>query len=352
MNLIDTYISEVGRRLPKKARADIEAEIRSTLEDMLEDRSGKTGRPVDDELTVEILREYGSPEKVAATYLPERYLVGPQLFPNFMLVIRIVLSILGVLALIGMGIRLARPGLTLLDAINIIARAFGEFFQSSIGGLGYILIIFAIIEWALMSEKGHGDVKKPSISKEWDPRSLAKILPLDRVKPVDTILEMVFTVAAIVIFNFNPQMIGFTPSLNSVVETGSWASVTFVPILSEAFLRFVPALTVLWTVTIILDIVLLLQGYWNKTTRLISIGMKSISIFIASLMLTGPSLIVTSGELAARLGDPATAAFLVNLFNQVARVGLVLTIIFGIVEIIKTAYQLITSKPFPITLPD
>jgi hypothetical protein len=30
-NLIDTYVSEVGRRLPKKMRADIEAEIHSIL---------------------------------------------------------------------------------------------------------------------------------------------------------------------------------------------------------------------------------------------------------------------------------------------------------------------------------
>jgi len=35
MNLIDKYIAEVGKHLPRKQRADIEAEIRSTLEDML-----------------------------------------------------------------------------------------------------------------------------------------------------------------------------------------------------------------------------------------------------------------------------------------------------------------------------
>ena len=35
MKLIDRYIAEVGRHLPRKQRADIEAEIRSTLEDIL-----------------------------------------------------------------------------------------------------------------------------------------------------------------------------------------------------------------------------------------------------------------------------------------------------------------------------
>ena len=38
MNLIDRYIAEVGRHLPEKDRSDIEAEIRSMMEDMLEER--------------------------------------------------------------------------------------------------------------------------------------------------------------------------------------------------------------------------------------------------------------------------------------------------------------------------
>ena len=43
MNLIDKYIAEVGKYLPRKSRADIEAEIRSTLEDMLEERTQASG---------------------------------------------------------------------------------------------------------------------------------------------------------------------------------------------------------------------------------------------------------------------------------------------------------------------
>ena len=36
MKLLDRYVTEVGKYLPRKQRADIEQEIRSTLEDMLE----------------------------------------------------------------------------------------------------------------------------------------------------------------------------------------------------------------------------------------------------------------------------------------------------------------------------
>jgi hypothetical protein len=90
MNLIDKYISEVGDYLPGRQKADIQAEIRSLIEDMLDERSRASNRARDDNgLIVEVLKEFGSPRKVASSYLPQRYLIGPQLFPTFMLVLRI-----------------------------------------------------------------------------------------------------------------------------------------------------------------------------------------------------------------------------------------------------------------------
>ncbi len=47
MEILDAYVAEVGRRLPEKQRADIEREIRSMIEDTLEDESRTQGRPAD-----------------------------------------------------------------------------------------------------------------------------------------------------------------------------------------------------------------------------------------------------------------------------------------------------------------
>ena len=80
MNLIDKYIAEVGKHLPRKNRADIEAEIRSTLEDILDERTMTDG-PADEATVMTLLKEYGSPREVAATYKPQQYLIGPRLFP-------------------------------------------------------------------------------------------------------------------------------------------------------------------------------------------------------------------------------------------------------------------------------
>ena len=75
MELIDRYVYDVGRYLPRKNRADIQAELRSLLMDTLESRV--KGEPSEEDV-VALLKEFGPPEKVAASYWPEgQYLIGP-----------------------------------------------------------------------------------------------------------------------------------------------------------------------------------------------------------------------------------------------------------------------------------
>ena len=66
MEMIELYVKEVGRHLPEKMRSDIEQEIRSTIEDTLEDESRQQGRPVDEAMVVEVLKRMGPPRKVEA----------------------------------------------------------------------------------------------------------------------------------------------------------------------------------------------------------------------------------------------------------------------------------------------
>ena len=357
MNLIDTYVSEVGRHLPKKTRADIEAEIRSILQDMLEERSQKTGKPVDEEMTLEVLKAYGAPEKVAATYLGERYLIGPRLYPIFMLVLRIVLMVTGSLAIIGLGIALSQTLGNSQNAFETILKAIANFAASIITALGNIVLIFAILEWALYRAGGKVEVKGLPKEKEWDPRSLMKISPPNRVKLGEMIAEIIGCFAAIVIFNFYPQIIGFTPSLNGVVESGNWAvgfgNVTFTPLLSETFFHFVPYMTLVWALTIILNIVLLRMGYWTAVTRIFLISLKIISIIIVAAMLAGPSLIaVTTSTLTTAIGDADTARILMIMLTQFVRFALWITIIGNGIEIIRAAYRLATNKKFPFAAPE
>jgi hypothetical protein len=179
-NLIDTYVSEVGRRLPKKIRTDIEAEIRSILQDMLDERSQKTSKPVGEEATLEVLKAYGSPEKVAGTYLGDRYLIGPRLYPTFMLVLRIMLMVIGILAAIGLGIVIYPTISNPQIALETIVRAVANLGVTLITALGNVVFIFAILEWALFRAGTKVDIKGLPKEKEWDPRSFTKLSPPTR----------------------------------------------------------------------------------------------------------------------------------------------------------------------------
>jgi hypothetical protein len=351
-NLIDTYVSEVGRRLPAKNRADIQAEIRSTLQDMLEERSRESGQPVDDELIFTLLKEYGAPEKVAATYVGERYLIGPRLYPIFILVLRIVLIVIGVLAAIGLGVAVYQTTLTPLNAFVTILRAIANFMAVAVTVLGNIVLIFAILEWALFRAGGKLEGLGLPREKEWDPRSLAKAAPANQVKLGETIVEIVGCFAAIVIFNFYPQLISFTPSLNGVVGSGNWAigfsNAQFMPLLSEAFFRFVPFLTAIWVLTILLDILLLRIGHWTAATRTSLIGLKVLNIIIAALMLAGPSLVaITLQTLTSSIGSPEAAQTLMTMLNGAVHFALWLGIFGNSVEIIRSISRLVSSEQPP-----
>lgn len=82
---IERYVHEVGRYLPRDERADIEAELRSQIQDTLEDRSG--GAPTDDEISA-VLKEFGDPRLLALSYTRDQYLVGPELYPYTLAVLR------------------------------------------------------------------------------------------------------------------------------------------------------------------------------------------------------------------------------------------------------------------------
>jgi hypothetical protein len=56
MDLLDLYVSEVGKHLPLKSRRDIEAEIRSVLQDMLDERAQAAGHPVDEAMILDLSR--------------------------------------------------------------------------------------------------------------------------------------------------------------------------------------------------------------------------------------------------------------------------------------------------------
>jgi hypothetical protein len=336
MKLIDRYVAEVGRRLALvKGRKDIENELRSTLEDMLEDRAQKAGRPRDEAMEIELLKEYGAPDKVAATYNPHPYLIGPRMFPFFMTVLKIVLTVLIIVLLVTTGIRVAT--LSPMSGPEF-ARAIGEglagIVSAAIAAFGNIVLVFAILERFVPASEFKLDE-----GEKWDPASLLKEPEPTDVKMWEPILAIVFIFIALSIFNFNPQLIGFYN-----FDGHTW---TVIPVLTDAFFRWLPLMNIAWVAEIVLNGLLLRTGRWDMPTRLLSIGIKIFQIVILYLLFTGASILAITPESlkASGIFDPDTAQTLGTLAQTGIRIALGLGIFGTVVEIIKSAYKLVTQRP-------
>ena len=335
MKLIDRYVVEVGKRLPLvKGRSDIEKELRSTLEDMLEDRAEKAGRPRDEALEVELLKEYGAPDKVAATYNPHPYLIGPRMFPFFTMVLKIVLSVVTIvlLATTGIGIAAKSP-MTSGEFLGAIGNGLLGIVSAAMGAFGNIVLVFAILERFLPASEF-----KVNEDEEWNPSSLMKEPEPDDVKPWEPILAIVFIFIALSLFNFNPQLIGIYS-----FDGEKWTSI---PLFTDAFFRWLPLMNIAWVAEIILNGLLLRSGRWDITTRLTSIGIKAVQIAVLWLLVTGPAFLAITPESlrATEIFDADSAQSLGTMAQTGIRIALGLGILGTLVDIIKTGYKMVTQK--------
>lgn len=283
--LIDAYVARVGEDLPEKQRADIEAEISSVLQDMIDARAEAENRAPDEEMVVAVLKEYGEPGKVAASYRAPRYLVGPRLFPAFLTVLKIVLAVLGAIALAGLVYNLTRigtvpPGTMLTEAIEALAK----YLSSAITIFGNIVLIFAILEVALP--------RLGNEKKEWDPRSLSGFTPVDAIEPGGLAADIVFNLFAIVIFNFYPDLVGI-----SYKEGGSWVQTG--TILTDAFFSLLPWLTAAWAAKIAIDVALLARRRWTSALRWLFAAVEVFMMGVLAAMLFGEPIIDLSSASAA-----------------------------------------------------
>ena len=95
MNWLDRYIESVKRYLPERSRDDIGDELRSVLEEKMDDAKEASGGTLEAADELRILKEFGHPLKVASSYQEQQVLISEQLFPIYKTVIKYLLLILG-----------------------------------------------------------------------------------------------------------------------------------------------------------------------------------------------------------------------------------------------------------------
>ena len=184
MSLIDRYIGEVGRHLPEKDRSDIEAEIRSMLEDMLEERGDSAGKSTDN-VIVETLEELGDPKLLAAKYAPpKRYLIGPDWYEGYLKILqRISFTVLPVVAVVRFILTLNNNP---LDFVGAVGNAVGSAFSVGTQILFWVTLVFVLLE---RSGEKPEDLPKPG-SQPWTVEQLPAVPHKRQISVAETVMNI------------------------------------------------------------------------------------------------------------------------------------------------------------------
>jgi len=143
MDLIDRYLHAVRWALPAAKADDIIAELRDDLVTRKEDREEALGRPLAKDEVSALLKEFGHPLIVAARYRPQQWLIGPDVFPFYLFVMRImVLIIVGIDVAVGV----ARAVFSDQAPLQVLAQTWGSVWMSLLINLAIVTLVFAVME--------------------------------------------------------------------------------------------------------------------------------------------------------------------------------------------------------------
>jgi hypothetical protein len=327
MKLIELYLNDIRRRLLlRKNRDDIIEEIRSTLMDTIEGRNPNPGQEPDEETVKAVLKEYGSPRKVAAQYGTKNYLIGPRLFPVYILVLKIVLIVVGVVGLVG--IFIAMIGQSGFDSgvLGIALQMLGDLFGSLFAAFGFVTLSFAAIERTAPEEW------EVDLDEDWEPDFLHEEEDREHIKIAELAIEITMNIIFIALINFFIDKIGIYYLTGSV-----WNSV---PILNDNFSQYIPWITSYIVLDIALALYLIRTEYWDNFSSIAKILINIFKIAVTFAILTGPA-IITVDTIAWQALFPSaemTSLGLSSIANTVLNVLLGLSIFGMAVDSIKRLY--------------
>lgn len=217
--LIDRYIYQVVRRLPRDQRGEVSLELQELISDMLE-----AGGSAED-----VLSKLGDPAKFAEKYQDRSHcLIGPEYYDNYVWLLRIVLTCVTATVFVVSVIQGIRDGIVLADGETAgaaimaagtgIANGFTGIFIAGLSAFGGVTLAFAVMErrkirfemkkeknWTV-SDLGDNFTGK---QKVWTPGNLS---PIPHKKAMisrgDSIVGIVFIMIFGVLLIFAPQFFG------------------------------------------------------------------------------------------------------------------------------------------------
>lgn len=303
MSLIDRYVAEVGRYLPEKDRSDIEAEIRTMVDDMLEERGRSAAE--DEKVVAETLEQIGDPKLLAARYAPpKRYLIGPEWYEGYLIVLRRVLfTALPIVAVVTFVLALSNSPLDFIGALgDAVARAFN---------IGTQILFWVTLVFVLLERSGEKPDDLPeSGSRGWTVDQLPAMPRRRQISVGESVMNIVLLLF-VLIWIVLPTALAYFQG-----ETAP------VPFLNPDLWNFwLPLLFVIIGLTLVHELFKLRIGNWTRPLMITNVilGLATIGYILALITtqdVINPAFAATlaSGMTATELENVATwAAWSVNI---------------------------------------
>lgn len=161
--VIESYVTDVAARLPRKQRNDVAFELRLLLKEELQAKADAAGRDADGAMAIDLLRDFGRPADVAARYRPTLTIIDPADGHRFLQAAVIGLAVIWCMGLLA---HLRDPIQSGWDVLSLLGQWWGGTVIPSLWWPGVLVVGFGIASWAR---------RRWPRTAEWKPRTADSI---------------------------------------------------------------------------------------------------------------------------------------------------------------------------------
>ena len=276
----DRYIAAVLKGIPEEQRADVNGKLRQLIDTSVLEQMSLGEDPGTAERLV--LRELGDPMRVSATYSGRSLsLIGPRFYPEYIRLLKLLVSIVVPIVTVVVGITTALTGESVW---SVVLAALGSGFMVGIQVAFWITLVFAVIDRRTTDDS--------SVSSEWDFDDLPEITE-NRIGLGDT-LASITGLSLLVLFLL------WQPTYQESFDPGGPS----IPILNPALSTlWIPILIVILLASITLELIKYRTGRWTiplaAVNSLLSLSFAFSAIFIIAsdqLLNSEFTAAITAGE--------------------------------------------------------
>lgn len=322
-SVLDRYVYAIQRLLPRAQRDDIASELREILQSQVDDEEAQTQRALHDEEIRAILKRFGQPREVASRYGSQQYLIGPEIFPSYVMSVKVVLWVLVPLTLfmVLMTVLTAEQ-----DFLSRLAHTLWTALSIGLLNLGIVTLLFVYVGRAAAGNLNVDD---------WDLDDLPEV-PSDPSAPVPTSERIGSLVGSVLmlcwwlglntlarrLFGWDPLPIAWSPV---------WADVTVaaVFILSACIAR---------------ELMGLIRPRWIRSYLASGAILDFFALFVLLRLLASHTYVAAADSLS-RQGPTGMFVF---ILNTAIFVGLIVMTLGVIGSCIRGVWRLLHSRGIPL----